>query len=371
MEAHAYAHLLTRTQRYYRCAQCCDFCLATTNSRSPELNWGNLSLRSLWRSTLTLSDPNDMSPWRQVPRFEKKRRLLDLLHIVHLGTLRDIIPAAILSSLEDGSLGHFFDLVGKPWDEILHAFSHLAAVWAKNQKMQLGIGTLSMARLGRPRYKHWPMPALDTRIKAARTRTLFAFTTWMMVMLQCSNVLDTQAKKKHAKMRAMCCWSLDAALSNWSVNENVKMSTQKTAGITWLCRLHSASYEWLAGTCLVEKRLLWKIRPKTHYFVHMVDHFEATRICLMHLSTFGDEDFMGKIRCICQGCHGGTYMQTWARRYALKRSLQWRDMKHGGAEKNLSIGHESVVCYHAQHACVTFFCPWLTCMFKLNIENSH
>lgn len=24
----------------------------------------------------------------------------------------------------------------------------------------------------------------------------------------------------------------------------------------------------------------------------------------MHLSTFGDEDFMGKIRCICQGCHG-------------------------------------------------------------------
>lgn len=91
----------------------------------------------------------------------------------------------------------------------------------------------------------------------------------------------------------------------------------------------------------------------------------------MHLSTFGDEDFMGKIRCICQGCHGGTYMQTWARRYALKRSLQWRDMKHGGAEKNLSIGHESVVCYHAQHACVTCFCPWLTCMFKLNIENSH
>ena len=97
MEAHAYAHLITQTQRYYRCAQCCDFCLATTDRRSPELSWGDLTLRSLWRSILTPSDPHDRSPWTQVPGFEKKLRLFDLLHIVHLGTLRDLIPAAIIS----------------------------------------------------------------------------------------------------------------------------------------------------------------------------------------------------------------------------------------------------------------------------------
>ncbi|CAL1157224.1 unnamed protein product [Cladocopium goreaui] len=127
MEAHAYAHLLTQTQRYYRCAQCCDFCLATTDRRSPELSWGDLTLRSLWRSTLTPSDPHDRSPWTQVPGFEKKLRLFDLLHIVHLGTLRELIPAAIISSLEDGSLQMFFGMTGRSWDDTLHAFSHLAA----------------------------------------------------------------------------------------------------------------------------------------------------------------------------------------------------------------------------------------------------
>ena len=327
MEAHAYAHLLTRTQRYYRCSQCCDFCLATSNRRSPELSWGNLSLNALWRSTLTLTDPNDISPWTQVPRFEKKRRLLDLLHIVHLGTLRDLIPAAIISSLEDGSLPSFFGLSGKPWDEVLHAFSHLARAWAKDQDMQLDIGTLSMARLGRPKYRHWPMPALDTRIKAAKTRTLFAFTTWMMVKLADSDALDTNAKKMHAKMRAVCCWSLDVPLSTWNLNGKVVMSRATVREVTWLCRLHSASYQWLSASSLAEQRLLYKCRPKTHYFVHMVDHFEETAICLMHVSTFGDEDYMGKIRGICQGCHGSTYMLTWARRYALKRALQWREMK--------------------------------------------
>ena len=105
------------------------------------------------------------------------------------------------------------------------------------------------------------------------------------------------------------------------------MATPAVEEVTWLCRLHSASYQWLAAHCLTERRLLYKIRPKTHYFCHMIDTFEKTEICLMHMSTFGDEDFMGKVRGICQGCHGGTYMVAWARRYALKRALLWREIK--------------------------------------------
>jgi hypothetical protein len=78
---------------------------------------------------------------------------------------------------------------------------------------------------------------------------------------------------------------------------------------------------------LAQRRLLYKIRPKTHYFLHMIDHHELTKLCLMFLSTFGDEDYMGKIRRICQGCHGMNYMLSWARKYILKRALQWREMK--------------------------------------------
>ena len=315
MEAHAYAHRLTTTRRYYLCNQCCDFCLATSDRRAPELSWGDLTLQAPWRHTLTMSDPNDPSPWTQVPRFEKRKRLLDLLHIVHLGTLRDLIPAAIIDSLEDGTLQHFFGLSGRPWNEVLHAFSRHAALWAKTQGMQLYIGTLSMARFGRPKNNQWPMCVLDTRIKAAKVRTLFAFTAFMMTRLAESPILDAQ-KKRHAQVRAVCCWSLDVALSIFNLNTQVKMATQAVCETTWLCRLHSVCYQWLD-----------KIRPKTHYFLHMIDHHELTKLCLMFLSTFGDEDYMGKIRRICQGCHGMNYMLSWARKYTLKRALQWREMK--------------------------------------------
>ena len=277
---------------------------------------------------MTMTDANDPSPWTQVPRFEKKKRLIDLLHIVHLGTLRDLIPAAILDSLEDGTLEFFLGTQGKPWDETLHAFSRLAAVWAKNHGMQLYMGTLTMARLGRPKYRHWPMPALDTRIKAAKTRTLFAFTTFVMLQLAKSTVLDgSPAQKQQAQVRAVCCWSLDVALSAWNLNQKVRMHDSHVKQTTWLCRLHLACYQWLGVQCLNQSRLLYKVRPKTHYFVHMLDHHETSKLCLMFLSTFGDEDYMGKVRGICRACHGMTYMKSWARRYILKRALQWRELK--------------------------------------------
>ena len=130
MEAHAKSHRLTR---YYLCNSCCDFCMATSDRRSPELSWGALTLRALWRNTLTLSrDPQDRSPWAQIARFEKSKRLLDLLHIVHLGTLRDLVPAVIIDALSDGGLATFYGLEGRPWDEILHKFSHHAGQRPKN-----------------------------------------------------------------------------------------------------------------------------------------------------------------------------------------------------------------------------------------------
>lgn len=197
-------------------------------------------------------------------------------------------------------------------------------------QLQLFIGTLNMSRLGRPRHQNWPMPELDSRIKAGKTRSLFAFTAMMMTLLAHeSPTLDSPEKKLHAQIRAVCCWSLDVALTIWSLNKKVVTEESVVRESTWLCRLHCATYQWLASACMAQRRLLYKIRPKTHYFIHMVDHHDESRHCPMFLSTFGDEDFMHKVRGICCACHGRTYTTTWARRYSLKRSLQWRQIKKG------------------------------------------
>ena len=286
---------------------------------------GHLTLAAAWRYTISVSDPVDPSPWTKVPGFDKSRRLFDLLHIVHLGTLRDIIPSCLVDALDDGTLARFYGMQGSNNNQILFRLSQHAHVWCKDHGLDLYVGSLSMHRLGRPKVAKWPYPELDSRIKAARCRSLFAFVTWLMVRLATYPLPHEQAL--HARVRAICCWSLDVALSTFNLNQQIKMEACVAAEVTWLCRLHAACYQWLAMECIAQRRLLYKVRPKSHYFGHMVDHFAQTCLCLLHLSTFGDEDFMGKIRKVAQACHGATYMHAWAKRYVLKRSLQWSEMR--------------------------------------------
>lgn len=74
---------------------------------------GHLTLRAAWRLTISTVDPADPSPWVNVPGFDKSRRLFDILHIVHLGTLRDIIPSCLIDALEDGTLPAFYGMQGR------------------------------------------------------------------------------------------------------------------------------------------------------------------------------------------------------------------------------------------------------------------
>ena len=323
MEAHMYSHFLEKTGRYFKCNSRCDWCLATSDKRSPELSWGDLTLRALWRWTLTMEDsPSDPSPWKVVPRFEKSKRLLDLMHIVHLGTLRDIVASVLIDSLQDGSMGLFYGL--QDHNDILRLFSKHAEAWARSHGMALYMGKLTKARLGRPSYDHWPYPILDSRVKAAKARTLLGFCTHIMCLLACNAPVQLQ---RHAQLRATMCWTLDVALSTFNLNKCVIMSAPCVAEVTWLRRLHLACYQRLSCESLPKNEVNFKIRPKSHYLCHLVDVFSQNKICLQHLSAFLDEDFMGKTRSIAQSCHGSTYHKAWARRYCLKRALQFRALK--------------------------------------------
>ena len=280
MEAHYFAHRLTR---YYRCNQCCDFCWGSSAKNNAVLSIGNLTLKAPWRSRISTRTQADPSHWSVVPGFAKNRRLFDLLHLVHLGTLRDIIPSCLIDALDDGTLAAFYGMQGCSDDTILYRMSSHAHAWAREQKLDLYVGTLTMHRLGRKpsQSRTWPYPELDSRIKAARCRTLFAFVTWLMCRLASYPLSPEQ--KLNARVRAVCCWALDVSLSVFNQNQRVKMQQHVVKETTWLCRLHSACYQWLGARCLSQRRLLYKVRPKTHYFSHMVDHHEATQLCLLHL----------------------------------------------------------------------------------------
>ena len=72
--------------------------------------------------------------------FDKSRRLFDILHIVHLGTLRDIIPSCLIDALEDGTLPAFYGMQGRSNDEVLYRMSQHAQMWARDQGLDLYVG---------------------------------------------------------------------------------------------------------------------------------------------------------------------------------------------------------------------------------------
>ena len=167
---------------------------------------GHLTLNALWRRTISTTVPADPSPWVIVPGFDKSRRLFDILRLIHLGTLRDIIPSALLDGMADGTLKAFYGMQGCSADQVLYRMRQRAHMWSKDRNLDLGVGTLNLRRLGRSR-NNWPYPELDSRIKAARCRVPFAFVAWLMVRLSSYPLPPEQAL--NAKVRAICCWALD------------------------------------------------------------------------------------------------------------------------------------------------------------------
>lgn len=148
----------------------------------------------------------------------------------------------------------------------------------------------------------------------------------------------------HAQVRASMCFSLSNMLSIWSKGKRPFMGQQSQDSSHYLGKLFFACYTWLAGEALQNRELLWKLRPKHHYFVHLVDHAVQTGLNPMHMSNFLDEDMMKAMRGVAKACHAKSVKVSWARRYVLKKVLSWKRSSHAsGKKKCMPIAANAVV----------------------------
>ena len=148
----------------------------------------------------------------------------------------------------------------------------------------------------------------------------------------------------HAQVRASMCFSLSNMLSIWSKGKRPFMGQQSQDSSRYLGNLFFACYTWLAGEALQNRELLWKLRPKHHYFVHLVDHAVQTGLNPMHMSNFLDEDMMKAMRGVAKACHAKSVKVSWARRYVLKKVLSWKRSSHAsGKERCMPIAANAVV----------------------------
>ena len=123
------------------------------------------------------------------------------------------------------------------------------------------------------------------------------------------------------------CWCLSACLSIWSKGKKPKLSQQEKEKSVWLGRSHLVCYAALAAGALAQHQLLYKVRPKCHYFEHALDECALWGNNPLSQSSFLDEDNMKSLRNLAVKCHPRTVKVTWARRYILKKVLLWHKLK--------------------------------------------
>lgn len=76
--------------------------------------------------------------------------------------------------------------------------------------------------------------------------------------------------------------------------------------------IYLQTYTYLGECAVAEGRACWKLRPKHHYFVHIIDRIllERQNPC-KQLSCAGEETFMGVMKRVGKACHGRTtYLRT-------------------------------------------------------------
>ena len=84
------------------------------------------------------------------------------------------------------------------------------------------------------------------------------------------------------------------------------------------------SYQTLAEEAYSTWQALWKLRPKIHYFAHMVEEWPSTLENPGRCDTFDWESFIGTIKAIGAKTHRKTIAHRTCQRYMLLLACKWR-----------------------------------------------
>ncbi|CAE7269681.1 unnamed protein product [Symbiodinium sp. CCMP2592] len=140
------------------------------------------------------------------------------MHILHLGTLRDVIASVLVDYLQSRDLHRFVGLGDDaPFDDVLHRFTHDAKRWAHDHHQELSIKPLNRAMLALPAKSETPLvyPELTSRIKAARVKVLLMYLTHEAELDDCDAEVLFLRQAGQLQEPALDQWHQDPRASPW------------------------------------------------------------------------------------------------------------------------------------------------------------
>ena len=264
--------------------QVCFRCLASKGNDNFDTVFTNISADAAWRA----HDPGPM--WAVRPSasnlvgFSEKLISLDLLHICHLGILRDLVGTGF--KLLARKKGEYY--TGRNISKRLcQLFADLKR-FCKDNKVALSLKRLRKATVG------WRGDACpELKAKGADALACLRFLAFR---------LQLQPPAVYGDI-VVCTWALEHFL-RCLVEGNIFLSQAECATCYTVGMLFVKSYLRLANQSLQSGELYFKVRPKLHFMIHMVEDlkpkpgkedWELTARNASFDATFVDEDFVKQV----------------------------------------------------------------------------
>ncbi len=303
-------------RNYAQCTEVCHLC-AARKPLGAEPNMRDVRVDGPLRDTLVgplpwgrraWSSLHPVSPLCSLPGFSIWRCMFDLMHVLELGLLQRVIPAAL-----HGLLGR---QVGKapPVEESYFAGRNKAARCRKATVMyhewckKTGVPSSSIVKAIHPTWCDGKYPHIG--MQHAKAAALRAMLPWVAEVAETRIGLSEQQT-----LRAVCLRALADLDKVYTSQPRFLQPEQEAAakGHAIMAIQALAQLEELSPTAL------WTCIPKTHALHHIALDSALGNPRVAHC--YQDEDFVGRAKRIYVACHGRTAPRRALERYALRAAL--------------------------------------------------
>ena len=295
----------------------CEECLACKpNFKNSEelLNFKNFEMGAAHRiSRLThaeyLATSRTISPWSAVPGWHLRNQCRDIMHVVYLGTCRDLLASNIkVLATYDQLPGSAQD----PLDDRLRQLSLQMVKECREAGIQINRKTFTRANLGMDRGNQYV--ELGSTFKAADIKAMVFFFTKLMV------AKADELPQPEGRLIAICNWNLQRALCIFDAG-SLLLSRSDAAEASLCLQRHLLTWQILAHRLSFLK--CFYVRPKHHGIQHLAERLQANQLNARTYQCFDDESYLGRLKKLLSKCHGATTSKRGLQRYLLNLGLRF------------------------------------------------
>ena len=166
-------------------------------------------------------------------------------------------------------------------------------------------------------------PELSSRFKASAVTTIMR---WIAHKSFSCEPLDNDA----SRVRRSNAWAFGELqfivdMADW------KLTRDEIRRLDYASNLYLLSWQWLANNGIAKTIKLERIRPKHHYFCHLIQRTidDCLNPCKF-MQNAAEESYMGVVKRIGLQCHGASVYRRLLQRLILFLMIRWKRRRESG-----------------------------------------